>query len=189
MTKRRNTLEALEVIDSKKEVKKGAKKTTKKEMVEMKKEVCVVCGEELRGTVIIAEKGICKGCVVDMMIDNAIKTIVPKYFDINETLGDEAVKEFRLIQAKKAKLNSAIRYAIEQGKVETVNAKYVPYKAIQAIIKNYQVLTGGLMSDEQMMALKKLNPTQIEYINLTMLQAQRKVRIHNFNKRMAVANA
>lgn len=169
MSKRRNSFEALVVVDKKREEKENKK--MKKSVV--KKEVVKVENME----VVEMNK-------VDMMIDKAISEIVPKYFDMNETLGDDMVKEFRLVQAKKSRLNNAIRHAIIQGKKEVLTDKFVPYGAINAIIKNYQVITGGLMSDEQIIAIKKLNPTQIHYINQTMKVCLRKISEHNFNKRM-----
>ena len=169
MSKRRNSFEALVVVDKKREEKENKK--MKKSVV--KKEVVKVENVE-----------VVKMNKVDMMIDKAISEIVPKYFDMSETLGDDMVKEFRLVQAKKSRLNNAIRYAIIQGKKEVIMDKYISSGAINGIIKNYQVITGGLMSDEQIMAIKKLNPTQIHYINQTMKVCLRKITEHNFNKRM-----
>ena len=174
MSKRRNSFEALVVVDKKREEKENKK--MKKSVV--KNEVVKVENVE----VVEMNK-------VDMMIDKAIKEIVPKYFDMNETLGDDMVKEFRLVQAKKSRLNNAIRHAIIEGKKEVIMDKYVSSGAINGIIKNYQVITGGLMSDEQIMAIKKLNPTQIHYINQTMKVCLRKITEHNFNKRMSSKTA
>ena len=167
--KRRNSFEALVVVDKKREEKENNK--MKKSVV--KNEVVKVENVE----VVEMNK-------VDMMIDKAIKEIVPKYFNMNEVYGDEMVKEFRLIQVKKARLDSGIRHAIIQGKKEVLTDKFIPSGAINAIIKNYQVITGGLMSDEQIIAIKKLNPTQIHYINKTIKVCLRKISEHNFNKRM-----
>lgn len=167
--KRRNSFEALQIVDKKREEKENKK--MKKSVV--KKEVVKVENVE----VVEMNK-------VDMMIDKAIKEIVPKYFDMNETLGDDMVKEFRLVQAKKSRLNNAIRHAIIQGKKEVIMDKYISSGAINGIIKNYQVITGGLMSNEQIIAIKKLNPTQIHYINQTMKVCLRKITEHNYNKRM-----
>ena len=167
--KRRNSFEALVVVDKKREEKENKK--MKKSVV--KKEVVKVENVE-----------VVKMNKVDMMIDKAISEIVPKYFDMNETLGDDMVKEFRLVQAKKSRLNNAIRHAIIQGKKEVIMDKYISSGAINGIIKNYQVITGGLMSDEQIMAIKKLNPTQIHYINQTIKYCLRKISEHNYNKRM-----
>ena len=167
--KRRNSFEALQIVDKKREEKENKK--MKKSVV--KKEVVKVENVE----VVEMNK-------VDMMIDKAKKEIVPKYFDMNETLGDDMVKEFRLVQAKKSRLNNAIRHAIIQGKKEVIMDKYISSGAINGIIKNYQVITGGLMSNEQIIAIKKLNPTQIHYINQTMKVCLRKITEHNYNKRM-----
>ena len=169
MSKRRNSFEALVIVDKKREEKENKK--MKKSVV--KKEVVKVENVE-----------VVKMNKVDMMIDKAISEIVPKYFDMSETLGDDMVKEFRLVQAKKSRLNNAIRHAIIQGKKEVIMDKYISSGAINGIIKNYQVITGGLMSDEQIMAIKKLNPTQIHYINQTMKVCLRKITEHNYNKRM-----
>ena len=175
MSKRRNSFEALVVVDKKREEKENNK--MKKSVVKNNKVVKVENVE------------VVKMNKVDMMIDKAIKEIVPKYFDINEALGDNMVKEFRLVQAKKSRLNNAIRHAIVQGKKEVIMDKYVSSGAINGIIKNYQVITGGLMSDEQIMAIKKLNPTQIHDINQTMRVCLRKITEHNFNKRMSSKTA
>lgn len=114
---------------------------------------------------------------------------IKEMIEVKEVFGDEMVKEFRLIQAKKEKLNSGIRYAIIQGKKEILDNKFVPGSAIKAIIKNYEVITGGLMSDEQMDILKKLNPTQIYYIEETIKTCLAKIRANNFNKRMKQVTA
>ena len=166
--KRRNSFEALQVVDKKREEKENKemkKSVVKNEVVKVENVEVVEMNKEVKEVVKVDNKE-----MVEM------KNI--------EIFGDEMVKEFRKLKAKRDKLDVGIRNAIIKGKNETSMAKCITKGQLLAIVKNYRVITGFDMSDIQVEALKKLNGNQVYYIEQTISWCLRKISEHNYNKRM-----
>ena len=196
--KRRNSFEALQIVDKKREEKennKMKKSVVKNEVVKVenvevvKMEVCSRCEKEIKSEEVFIRHDLicCKECAnlydeVDKLVEEDNKEMVE--MKNVEIFGDEMVKEFRKLQAKRTKLDIGIRNAIIKGKNETSMAKCITKGQLLAIVKNYRVITGFDMSDIQVEALKKLNGNQVYYIEQTISWCLRKISEHNYNKRM-----
>lgn len=154
--KRRNSFEALQIVDKKREEKE--KKEMKKSVV--KKEVVKVENVE------VVEMNKVVRSAEELKLDN------------------EMNKEWLDMFAKRDKLDRGIRNAIIKGKNETSMARCITKGQLVAIVKNYKVITGFDMNARQVEALKKLNANQVYYIEETIKYCLRKISEHNYNKRM-----
>ena len=202
--KRRNSFEALQIVDKKreeKEKKEMKKSVVKKEVVKVenvevvKMEVCSRCEKEIKSEEVFIRHDLicCKECAdlydeADKLVEEDNKEMVKMNKVVRSAeelrLDNEMNKEWLDMFAKRDKLDRGIRNAIIKGKNETSMARCITKGQLVAIVKNYKVITGFDMNARQVEALKKLNANQVYYIEETIKYCLRKIREHNFNKRM-----
>lgn len=161
--------------------------------------ICTECGCEVNESVLVRGEVVCMECVNDMLEEVKIieeEKVVVEMKKVIRTEEDmrldaEFNKEYELMLAKETKLNGYIRNAIIHGKTNKVDGvmNCITKGQLIAIARNYEVLVGKRMTQKQYEALKKLDGSQAHFVEMAIRQVQGKVREHNFNKRMAKANA
>ena len=183
--KRRNSFEALQIVDKKRE----EKEKKEMEIVKVTSEEIVGLAENMGDTLQDVDN------LRDAMIEEFNKEIEKNNKEMvrmNKVvrsaeelrLDNEMNKEWLNMFAKRDKLDRGIRNAIIKGKNETSMARCITKGQLVAIVKNYKVITGFDMNARQVEALKKLNANQVYYIEETIKYCLRKISEHNYKKRM-----
>lgn len=168
--KRKNSLEVLEGI-----VVENTNNVEVVNMNELNKGLVVEQIEDLKGQVLEMHDNM-EVCLESGLVEDAhelhteIVLVEDMLVDMENRVGMFVEDEQNEMLDR---VKHGMRYAIAQGKNAEYSEKFVDYKQIQAIIKQYKNVTDVEMDDEQVKYIKTLNPIQIRNILITLNKANK----------------